>query len=102
MLSALGGMAQACVSALVLVDSWQPGALYELNPMADLPPLRSPGPSTRRARYMKRGSNGWRYAALVAALAEYRPKSFTIDRGVTVFDRDLVSRFEWLRHRTGL
>ncbi|HUM17461.1 MAG TPA: hypothetical protein VL086_17320 [Candidatus Nitrosotalea sp.] len=41
-----------------------------------------------------------RFGHLAAALSKLRPKSFTLDGEVVVFDRNLVSRFEWLRHRT--
>jgi bifunctional non-homologous end joining protein LigD len=39
-----------------------------------------------------------RFADLVAALSKLRPKTFTLDGEVAVFDGELVSRFEWLRH----
>jgi len=39
-----------------------------------------------------------RFRALVAALAALKPETFTLDGEVAVFDQDLVSRFEWLRH----
>lgn len=39
-----------------------------------------------------------RFADLVAALTELRPKTFTLDGEVAVFDQELLSRFEWLRH----
>jgi ATP-dependent DNA ligase len=39
-----------------------------------------------------------RFRDLVAALAAMKAETFTLDGEVAVFDRDLVSRFEWLRH----
>jgi bifunctional non-homologous end joining protein LigD len=36
-----------------------------------------------------------RFGALVAALAALKPETFTVHGKVAVFDRDLVSRFEW-------
>jgi bifunctional non-homologous end joining protein LigD len=39
-----------------------------------------------------------RFGDLVAALAALKPETFTLDGEVAVFDEDLVSRFEWLRH----
>lgn len=39
-----------------------------------------------------------RFRDLVAALTALKPYTFTLDGEVAVFDRDLVSRFEWLRH----
>lgn len=39
-----------------------------------------------------------RFGDLVAALAALKPDTFTLDGEVAVFDQDLVSRFEWLRH----
>jgi ATP-dependent DNA ligase len=39
-----------------------------------------------------------RFTDLVAALAKLRPATFTLDGEVAVFDAELVSRFEWLRH----
>jgi bifunctional non-homologous end joining protein LigD len=39
-----------------------------------------------------------RFRDLVAALAALKPETFTLDGEVAVLDRDLVSRFEWLRH----
>jgi bifunctional non-homologous end joining protein LigD len=39
-----------------------------------------------------------RFGALAAALAALKPETFTLDGEVAVFDQDLVSRFEWLRH----
>jgi bifunctional non-homologous end joining protein LigD len=39
-----------------------------------------------------------RFVDLVAALTKLRPKTFTLDGEVAVFDSELVSRFEWLRH----
>ena len=39
-----------------------------------------------------------RFADLVAALAKLRPATLTLDGEVAVFDQELVSRFEWLRH----
>ena len=38
-----------------------------------------------------------RFGGLVAALAAMKAKTFTLDGEVAVFDRELVSRFEWLR-----
>lgn len=40
-----------------------------------------------------------RFPELVKALAGLKPKTFTFDGEVAVFDEDLVSRFEWLRGR---
>jgi len=39
-----------------------------------------------------------RFANLVAALTTLRPVTFTLDGEVVVFDDELISRFEWLRH----
>jgi bifunctional non-homologous end joining protein LigD len=39
-----------------------------------------------------------RFGDLVVALTALKPETFTLDGEVAVFDRDLVSRFEWLRH----
>jgi bifunctional non-homologous end joining protein LigD len=39
-----------------------------------------------------------RFTDLVAALTKLRPKTFTLDGEVAVFDGELISRFEWLRH----
>jgi bifunctional non-homologous end joining protein LigD len=39
-----------------------------------------------------------RFRDLVAALTALKADTFTLDGEVAVFDRDLVSRFEWLRH----
>jgi hypothetical protein len=39
-----------------------------------------------------------RFRDLVAALAAMKAETFTLDGEVAVFDRDRVSRFEWLRH----
>jgi bifunctional non-homologous end joining protein LigD len=39
-----------------------------------------------------------RFADLALALAKLRPITFTLDGEVAVFDQELVSRFEWLRH----
>jgi len=39
-----------------------------------------------------------RFTHLVAALAKLRPATVTLDGEVAVFDAELVSRFEWLRH----
>jgi bifunctional non-homologous end joining protein LigD len=39
-----------------------------------------------------------RFVDVVAALTKLRPKTFTLDDEVTVFDGELISRFEWLRH----
>lgn len=39
-----------------------------------------------------------RFPHLVEALAKLKPASFTLDGEVAVFDEELVSRFEWLRH----
>jgi bifunctional non-homologous end joining protein LigD len=39
-----------------------------------------------------------RFRDLVAALTALKPDTFTLDGEVAVFDQDLVSRFEWLRH----
>jgi bifunctional non-homologous end joining protein LigD len=40
-----------------------------------------------------------RFPELVRAIGGLRPKTFTLDGEVAVFDKDLVSRFEWLRGR---
>jgi ATP-dependent DNA ligase len=37
------------------------------------------------------------FHAIVEALAALKPKTFTLDGEVAVFDAELVSRFEWLR-----
>jgi bifunctional non-homologous end joining protein LigD len=39
-----------------------------------------------------------RFTDLVAALTKLRPKTFTLDGEAAVFDGELISRFEWLRH----
>ena len=39
-----------------------------------------------------------RFKDLVAALEALKPRTLTLDGEVAVFDQDLVSRFEWLRH----
>lgn len=40
-----------------------------------------------------------RFPELVKALGGLKPKTFALDGEVAVFDRDLISRFEWLRGR---
>jgi bifunctional non-homologous end joining protein LigD len=39
-----------------------------------------------------------RFRDLVDALTALKPATFTLDGEVAVFDEELVSRFEWLRH----
>jgi bifunctional non-homologous end joining protein LigD len=39
-----------------------------------------------------------RFPDLVAAIAALRPSMLILDGEVCIFDRQLVSRFEWLRH----
>src|SRR6266446_2892005 len=39
-----------------------------------------------------------RFPPLVEALTKLMPASFTLDGEVAVFDEELISRFEWLRH----
>jgi bifunctional non-homologous end joining protein LigD len=39
-----------------------------------------------------------RFPDLVAAIASLRPATLILDGEVCIFDRQLVSRFEWLRH----
>jgi bifunctional non-homologous end joining protein LigD len=39
-----------------------------------------------------------RFHAIAEALAALKPTTLTLDGEVAVFDADLVSRFEWLRH----
>lgn len=39
-----------------------------------------------------------RFHDIAGALATLRPETFTLDGEVAVFDEQLVSRFEWLRH----
>lgn len=39
-----------------------------------------------------------RFRQIVDALAALKPRSFTLDGEIAVFDKELVSRFEWLRH----
>ena len=39
-----------------------------------------------------------RFKGIVAALEALKPGTFTLDGEVAVFDSELVSRFEWLRH----
>jgi bifunctional non-homologous end joining protein LigD len=39
-----------------------------------------------------------RFHAIAAALAKLEPATFSLDGEVAVFDTELVSRFEWLRH----
>jgi bifunctional non-homologous end joining protein LigD len=41
-----------------------------------------------------------RFQQIVDALTDLQPDAFTLDGEVAVFDRELVSRFEWLRHLT--
>ena len=36
---------------------------------------------------------------MVKALTSHKAKAFTLDGDVAVFDKDLISRFEWLRGR---
>ena len=38
-----------------------------------------------------------RFPELVKALGGLKPKSFMLDGEVAVFDKGLISRFEWLR-----
>lgn len=40
-----------------------------------------------------------RFPELVKVLANLKAKSFTLDGEVAAFDKDLISRFEWLRGR---
>src|SRR6266849_10731128 len=40
-----------------------------------------------------------RFPALAAALAALAPPTLILDGEVVVFDAQLISRFEWLRHR---
>ena len=40
-----------------------------------------------------------RFPELVKALTSHKTKAFTLDGEVAVFDKDLISRFEWLRGR---
>jgi bifunctional non-homologous end joining protein LigD len=40
-----------------------------------------------------------RFSELAKALGGIKHKSFTLDGEVAVFDKDLVSRFEWMRHQ---
>lgn len=39
-----------------------------------------------------------RFHAIAEALAALKPRTFTLDGEVAVFDAELVLRFEWLRH----
>ena len=39
-----------------------------------------------------------RFRQIVDALTALKPATFTLDGEVAVFDQELVSRFEWLRH----
>lgn len=39
-----------------------------------------------------------RFHAIAEGLAALKPKTFTLDGEVAVFDAELLSRFEWLRH----
>jgi bifunctional non-homologous end joining protein LigD len=39
-----------------------------------------------------------RFPELVAAIASLTPTTLILDGEVCLFDRDLISRFEWLRH----
>jgi ATP-dependent DNA ligase len=39
-----------------------------------------------------------RFHDIAEALAALKPKTLTLDGEVAVFDAELVSRFEWLRH----
>jgi bifunctional non-homologous end joining protein LigD len=40
-----------------------------------------------------------RFPGIVAAIRELDPYEVVLDGEVAVFDRQLMSRFEWLRHR---
>jgi bifunctional non-homologous end joining protein LigD len=40
-----------------------------------------------------------RFPELVKALGGLKPKAFTLDGDVAVFDKGLISRFEWLRRQ---
>jgi bifunctional non-homologous end joining protein LigD len=40
-----------------------------------------------------------RFPELVKALGGLKPRTFTLDGEVAIFDRGLISRFEWLRGR---
>ena len=39
-----------------------------------------------------------RFHAIADALTKLKPKTFRLDGEVAVFDSELISRFEWLRH----
>jgi bifunctional non-homologous end joining protein LigD len=42
-----------------------------------------------------------RFPELVKALGGLKPKTFTLDGEVAIFDKGLISRFEWLRGKPG-
>ena len=52
-----------------------------------------PAPHHRNGR-----DNTKRFHAITEALAALKQKTLTLDGEVAVFDAELVSRFEWLRH----
>jgi bifunctional non-homologous end joining protein LigD len=39
-----------------------------------------------------------RFPGIAAAVTELKPKTLVLDGEVAIFDEELVSRFEWLRH----
>jgi len=39
-----------------------------------------------------------RFTEIVQALTKLKPKTFTVDGEIAVFDGHLISRFEWIRH----
>ncbi len=53
-----------------------------------------------RARLVSRNERDHtrRFPDIVAALVKLKPKTLILDGEVAVFDEELVSRFEWLRH----
>jgi bifunctional non-homologous end joining protein LigD len=53
-----------------------------------------------RVRLMSRNERDHtrRFPHLVEALTKLKPATFTLDGEVAVFDEELISRFEWLRH----
>jgi bifunctional non-homologous end joining protein LigD len=40
-----------------------------------------------------------RFPEIVQALTKLKPKTFTLDGEIAVFDGHLISRFEWIRHQ---
>jgi ATP-dependent DNA ligase len=49
-------------------------------------------------RLVSRNGHTRRFPEVVTALAALKPATFTLDGEVAVYDAELVSHFEWLRH----